>query len=84
MFNAKNMIKRTNKFNKKYQKWVLRHIKKNINEAAMIGDDWIFVDKRNNNIDEDLANEIVKYFNRHGFKADNHEGYSYIDISWGE
>ena len=84
MFSAKNITKRTNKFNEKYQKWVIKSIKNTIRNAANNGDSWIFINKRNSDINENMANKIVKYFVARGFKVDNYEGYSYIDISWGE
>ena len=84
MFNAKNMTKKTSRYAKKYQKWAIKSIKDTIRDAANNGDSWIFINKKNSDIDEDMANEIAKYLIAHGFKVDNHEGYSYIEISWGE
>lgn len=84
MFTAKNMTKRTDGYTRKYQKFIMKEIKKNIHNAASSGYSWIFVNKNNSDIDENMTNNIVAYFTKRGFKVDNHEGYSYIDISWGE
>ena len=76
MFNAKNMTKKTSRYAKKYQRWAIKSIKSTIRDAANNGDSWIFINKKNSDIDEDMdkiMDILIEKIKKIGFKMNINE-----------
>ena len=82
MFTAKKAAKRSEKMKRKNDKLAIKEIYQAVRTAANNGDDYRCFNKAVWSIDEDFAEKITEYFTALGYEVDNHEGYTFIEISW--